>query len=108
MTEALIALLVGTVVGVLVVLLLVRAAVTSQARAESELWRTQERHSIGRDALERSRPELRRRIGEEIARWTHSFPFRQEDSRFVGHPIDYIVFEGTASCAPGESTRSPP
>lgn len=94
MTEALLALVAGVVVGLVVVFWLVREVVRGQVEAEFERWRTKELYAVRRDALDRSRPDVQRRVGEGIARWTHSFPFLQEDSRFIGHPIDYVVFEG--------------
>lgn len=94
MTEALGALVAGVLVGLLVVLLLSRELVRGQVEAEATQWRTRELYSVRREALDRSRPEVQRRVGSAIARWTHSFPFLQEDARFIGHPVDYVVFEG--------------
>ena len=91
---SLVALIGGLLAGLLLVVLLVNEMVRGQVQAEFERWRTKELYAVRRDALDRSRPEVQRRVGESIARWTHSFPFLQEDSRFIGHPIDYVVFEG--------------
>lgn len=94
MTEVLGALLAGVLVGLLVVLLLSRELVRGQVESEVTQWRSSELYSVRREALDRSRPDVQRRVGSTIARWTHSFPFLQEDSRFIGHPVDYVVFEG--------------
>jgi len=88
------ALLGGLAVGLVVAALLMRETARAQVDADLIRWRSQELYSVRREALDRSRPEVQRRVGSRIAGWTHSFPFRQEDSRFIGHPIDYLVFEG--------------
>jgi predicted Holliday junction resolvase-like endonuclease len=93
-TQLLVALVGGVLVGLVLVVLFVNETVRGQVQAEFDRWRAKELYSVRRDALDRSRPEVQRRVGESIARWTHSFPFLQEDSRFIGHPVDYIVFEG--------------
>lgn len=94
MTDAVLALIGGLVIGLVVVAFLARELVSGQVRADIERWQSRELYTIRRDALDQSRPEVQRRVGAVIAAWTHSFPFHQEDSRFIGHPIDYVVFEG--------------
>ncbi len=88
------ALFAGILAGLVVVVVLVRSTARAQIDAELTRWRSQELYSVRREALDRARPEVQRRVGSTIASWTHSFPFRQEDARFIGHPIDYVVFEG--------------
>lgn len=94
MIEGIISLVVGLVIGLVLVVWLMRVMVSNQVDNEFEKWRSRELYAVRRDALDEARPAVQRRVGTAIANWTHSFPFLQEDSRFIGHPIDYIVFEG--------------
>lgn len=94
MTDALLAGIAGVVIGLVFVMLLLREMVSGQVGSQVQEWKTRELYAVRRDALDRSRPEVARRVGSAIAGWTHSFPFLQEDARFIGHPIDYLVFEG--------------
>lgn len=94
MTDALVALGGGLILGLVLIWLLSQELARRQATTEFEEWRVRELYGVRRDALDRSRPEIQRRVGTAIATWSQSFPFFQEDSRFVGHPVDYVVFEG--------------
>ncbi|MFX1563141.1 MAG: Holliday junction resolvase-like protein, partial [Promethearchaeota archaeon] len=55
---------------------------------------------IRKEALSRSRAVLKGKIGEQMAPLLEAFPFAPADARFIGSPIDYIVF-------PGYSDRNP-
>lgn len=96
MNDVVLPLIGGLIVGVVVVVLLMLELVRGQVAAQVQQWQVKELYAVRHDALDKSRPEVQRRVGTTIASWTHSFPFLQEDSRFLGHPIDYVVFEGSA------------
>jgi predicted Holliday junction resolvase-like endonuclease len=49
-----------------------------------------ERH----DALARGRATLRGQVAEQLAPLLPDFPYEPEDARFLGAPIDYVVFAG--------------
>lgn len=55
---------------------------------------------IRKETLSKSRAVLKGKIGEQMAPLLAAFPFEPADARFIGSPIDYIVF-------PGYSTRNP-
>ncbi|MBN2454894.1 hypothetical protein JXB11_05115 [Candidatus Woesearchaeota archaeon] len=46
------------------------------------------------DAVERSRYSLMGRVWEQVAPFTPEFKYHPADLRFIGAPVDYIVFEG--------------
>jgi predicted Holliday junction resolvase-like endonuclease len=48
------------------------------------------------DALKRSSATLKGQIGERFAPFVRGFGFQPADARFLGSPIDYIVFDGMA------------
>ena len=49
---------------------------------------------LRQDAVKRSRVSILGKVYEQIAPSLKNFPFKPEDARFMGAPIDYIVFEG--------------
>ncbi len=49
---------------------------------------------IRKDALDRSRSTLKGKISEHLAPFTEEFKYNASDARFLGSPVDYIVFDG--------------
>lgn len=62
----------------------------------------QEADRIRKDALSKSRAVLKGKIGEQMAPLLAAFPFQPADARFIGSPIDYIVFDGYSHNNPTE------
>ncbi|MFP4116866.1 MAG: Holliday junction resolvase-like protein [Candidatus Aenigmatarchaeota archaeon] len=57
--------------------------------------RVEEREDeIRRDALERSRSTLKGKISEHLAPFTQEFDYKASDARFLGSPVDYVIFDG--------------
>ncbi len=52
------------------------------------------RKEAGLLALARSRRVLKGQAAEQLAPLTGDFPYLANDSRFLGSPIDYVVFDG--------------
>jgi predicted Holliday junction resolvase-like endonuclease len=50
-----------------------------------------------RDAVKRSRAVLTGHFSEQLAPWLPDFPYSPTELRFIGKPVDYIVFEGLDS-----------
>ena len=46
------------------------------------------------NALKRSRATLKGQIGERFAPFFAAFGFEPADARFLGSPVDYVVFKG--------------
>ncbi len=74
--------------------------------------------AIREDAVKRSRAVLGGQFGEQLAPYLPGFPCNPGDVRFVGKPIDYVAFPGSAKGEPikevllievksGQSTLSP-
>jgi predicted Holliday junction resolvase-like endonuclease len=49
---------------------------------------------IRREALASSRRVLYGQAAEQLAPLVDGFAFLPQESRFLGHPVDYVVFEG--------------
>jgi predicted Holliday junction resolvase-like endonuclease len=83
----------------LAVILLVRAWQRERRRAQArieELIASRERNLLEarRESVERSRSSLKGQIAEQMAPLLPGFPYLPADARFLGDPIDYIVFRG--------------
>jgi predicted Holliday junction resolvase-like endonuclease len=67
----------------------------SQARIE-ELLRYQERNisDARRESVQKSRSSLKGQIAEQMAPLLPGFRYAPADARFLGDPIDYVVFNG--------------
>ncbi len=72
-----------------------------EIRSEMTTWKAQEEEKMhGRirdardDALKRSRVVLKGKIGEQLAPIFDVFPFDVADARFIGSPVDFLVFDG--------------
>ena len=60
-------------------------------------WRLRaKRRDIEKEALARSRATLRGQVSEQLAPHLPGFEFQASDARFLGSPIDYVVFDGVS------------
>jgi predicted Holliday junction resolvase-like endonuclease len=57
---------------------------------------------IRKDAIQRSRDVLEGKIYEQLAPLFPSWVFDPSDAKFLGMPIDYVVFSGLAKGEPTE------
>lgn len=46
------------------------------------------------DAIKRSRASLSGQINEQLAPFLPNFPYKASEARFIGKPIDFIIFKG--------------
>ncbi len=49
---------------------------------------------IRKDAVDRSRSVLKGKISEHMAPFTDDFDYQASDARFLGSPVDYVIFDG--------------
>ena len=49
---------------------------------------------IREDAIKQSRAVLSGQFSEQIAPYLPDFPFKPTEARFIGKPIDFVVFKG--------------
>jgi predicted Holliday junction resolvase-like endonuclease len=67
------------------------------------MWAEQE-GDIRKDAAQRSRYVLKGKIAEHmVPLFPDVFRWNPSDARFIGSPIDYLIFEGYTSAKDGES-----
>lgn len=66
-------------------------------RMEAEKGFREEELAARGDAVKRSRAVLTGQIGEQLAPYFPDFPGSTADARFLGKPVDYIVFSGAST-----------
>ncbi len=68
--------------------------IEERARNDLERWKIECTSVIRKDSVNRSRSTLKGRISEQMAPLLPEFPYSPADARFIGNPIDFIVFDG--------------
>lgn len=71
-----------------------RAVARREAEAALRTWRHEEETGIRQDAITRSRAVIVGKVTEHVAPWLPVFPYNPKDARFIGSPIDMLVFDG--------------
>jgi predicted Holliday junction resolvase-like endonuclease len=97
MTTELLLVIIGFIAGMAAAYLWFRLRVgvmEERARNELERWKAECTREIRRDSVNRSRSTLKGRISEQIAPFLPAFPYHHADARFIGNPIDFVVFDG--------------
>jgi predicted Holliday junction resolvase-like endonuclease len=70
------------------------SAIEERARNDLERWKLECTSEIRKDSVNRSRSTLKGRISDQMAPLLPEFPFSPADARFIGNPIDFVVFDG--------------
>jgi len=70
------------------------SVIRQEARNDLERWKIDCTNEIRKDSVNRSRSTLKGRISEQMAPLLPEFPFPSADARFIGNPIDFVVFDG--------------
>jgi predicted Holliday junction resolvase-like endonuclease len=65
-----------------------------EASTALDEWKGQSEASIRQDAIDRSRSVIIGKVTEHLTPWLPSFPYNPKDARFIGSPIDMIIFDG--------------
>ena len=68
--------------------------IEERAHNDLERWKMECTDTIRKDSVNRSRSTLKGRISEQMAPFLPAFPFSPADARFIGNPIDFVVFDG--------------
>lgn len=63
-------------------------------KAVMKVRMTEDEAVIRKDAITRSRAVLTGQISEQLAPYLPDFPYKPTEVRFIGKPIDFLVFEG--------------
>jgi len=75
-------LLLGAVIGLLVALVVFLA------------WKGRYTRAVRADAIVRSQAVITGRVSEQLLPFLPGFGFNPKDARFLGSPVDFVVFDG--------------
>ena len=62
-----------------------------------QFWKAQYAESIRGDAVQRSRAITAGKVHEQLIPYLPVFPYNPKDVRFLGSPVDLVVFDGLAA-----------
>jgi len=93
----------GVVAGVAVGVRLLRAVTARWGERLLDRWLADESVAVAADSVARSDAVLRGRITEQLAPLLDDFGFAPADARFIGTPIDFVVFDGLADVRAGRA-----
>lgn len=65
-----------------------------QGKAQMEIQWEQQLTSLRSDIANNQRANIKGKVAEIFAPFLHGFPFKPSECKFLGDPIDYVVFEG--------------
>lgn len=63
-------------------------------KAFLEQWKVESEKTFREDALARSRVVLKGALAEQLAPIFKVFGYNPSDARFIGDPVDYVIFDG--------------
>jgi predicted Holliday junction resolvase-like endonuclease len=67
------------------------------AQAELREWKGQVEAQIRQDAVQRSQSVILGKVTEHFIPYLPDFGYNPKDARFIGSPIDFIVFDGIST-----------
>ena len=121
MFEVVLTIIVGITIGILFAFFYFRAKVESMARKRGdeigervfeqrraelegvfeekfkvllEQWKIESEKAFREDALAKSRAVLKGALAEQLAPIFKVFGYNPSDARFIGDPVDYVIFDG--------------
>ena len=83
---------------------LAKRTIEEHYKDQMDVWKKTELEKTVKDSVNRSRSVLRGKTTEHFAPITEEFlkEFVPSDAKFIGSPIDYIIFSGAGSITDGE------
>jgi len=66
------------------------------------LWKARYTRAVRLDAVQRSLAVTTGKVYEQLVPYLPDFPFNPKDVRFLGSPVDFVVFDGLSD---GQITR---
>ncbi len=65
-----------------------------EATVLSERWIIEKETEVRKDAIERSKNVIKGKVTEHLLPFFADFPYNPMDARFLGSPVDLVVFDG--------------
>ena len=63
-------------------------------KTQLEQWKIDTEKAFRKDALAKSRAVLKGALAEQLAPIFKVFGYNPSDARFIGDPVDYVIFDG--------------
>ena len=82
------------VVACVIVCFLAYRIIELRARIKFERWKAEHTNRISREAIRGSQNAVVGRVSERLAPYLPDFGFNPRDARFIGDPVDFVVFDG--------------
>jgi predicted Holliday junction resolvase-like endonuclease len=73
-----------------------------EADTDKERWKLEYEAEIRRDNTARSQAVTTGKVAEQLAPYLPEFEYNPKDARFLGTPVDFVVFDGMSD---GESVQ---
>ena len=67
---------------------------TREAQLQLEQWKMGTESTIRADAIQKSQSVIIGKVTEHVVPYLPDFTFNPKDARFIGSPIDFVVFDG--------------
>lgn len=77
-----------------------QAQALESAKQSLKAWKDASVKDIRREAIEKSRAVLTGKFSESMAPFLPDFPWEAIEARFLGNPVDFIVFDGIEQDGP--------
>ena len=71
--------------------------INGEYRLILEKWKKEYEKDIRKDAASKSRATLTGKITEHFIPYLPEFPYDPQDARFLGAPIDFVIFDGMSA-----------
>jgi predicted Holliday junction resolvase-like endonuclease len=72
----------------------VQASFDSQLKLQMNDWTRRREVEIRRDAIDRSKAVIVGKVTEHVVPYFPQFKFNPKDARFIGSPLDFVIFDG--------------
>ncbi|MFN5538527.1 MAG: Holliday junction resolvase-like protein [Candidatus Melainabacteria bacterium] len=72
----------------------VRNVMMGEAENMLQKWKLEQEFAIRQDAISKSKSVITGKVTEHLIPFFGEFPFNPKEARFIGSPIDLIIFEG--------------
>lgn len=80
--------------GLIIGIVLTYSLLKNRAEGWFQEWKSQHEEKIRKDVVKRSRSAIKGKVGEQLAPLAPMFDYDPGNARFIGSPIDYVIFRG--------------
>ncbi|MDX1921030.1 MAG: Holliday junction resolvase-like protein [Candidatus Caenarcaniphilales bacterium] len=72
----------------------IKEQMLKEAAILSQQWMQEKEREIRKDAIDRSKDVIKGKVTEHLLPFFDDFPYNPMDARFLGAPVDLVVFDG--------------